>query len=73
MLDEEKENTQINPIAFVVAGIALLMVIYIIFGTKTDLSITGENENATINIDTLFSTIKDNYTINSNGTQIKNK
>ncbi len=63
MLDEEKESTQIKPIAFVVAGIALLMVIYILFGTKTDLSITGENENATINIDTLFSTIRDNYTI----------
>ncbi len=63
MLDEEKENTQIKPIAFVIAGIALLMIIYIIFGTKTDLSITGENENATINIDALFSTIKDNYTL----------
>lgn len=72
MLNEEK-GSEIKPIVFVAVGAAILMILYIIFGGKTDLSITGEKEPSAINIDALFSTIKDNYSIkvyetNSTGT-----
>ena len=62
MLDEEN-NMQIKPIVFVVIGIVLFMFIYIIFSGRTDLKIAKDGTPTVLNVESLFSDIKDNYSI----------
>lgn len=59
----EDEEKRIKPIVFISLGVLLFMIVYILFSGKTSLRVSQDNTPVKINIDELFSNIKDNYTI----------